>query len=98
MEGRAPLQVTLLIQQQTSPRGPQRSSFAYWFVARDRETPSHWERMAWMASDRVLRGLTRRWAYISVAGPAREDGSDTAELAEFLQAFEPAMRREDVSK
>lgn len=98
MQGRGPLKVTLLTQRLTTPRGVSRSHFAYWFVARDRETPSHWERMAWMASDRVLRGLTRRWAYISVLGPAREDGGGNAELAEFLQAFEPAMQREGISK
>lgn len=42
--------------------------FAYWFAGQGRETPSHLERMFWLARDRVTKGVASRWAYISISG------------------------------
>jgi hypothetical protein len=57
------------------------SYYAYWFVGHGRETPEHWQRMFWMASDRVLHGIAHRWAYIAVAGPRAEGSGEYREQA-----------------
>src|SRR5207245_1238680 len=55
-----------------------RGVYVYWFVAKDRYTPHHWERMWWMAKDLVRTGVLQRWAYItcfSVCAPGEEDAT-----------------------
>jgi hypothetical protein len=42
-----------------------RAVFVYWFVAEDRITADHLERMWWMARDLVRTGTLQRWAYVS---------------------------------
>lgn len=79
MDGRAGLKVKVLdmIHRRGGPNDPQSvatSYYAYWFVGHGRETPEHWQRMYWMATDRVLHNIAHRWAYIAVAS-ARQDGS-----------------------
>lgn len=74
--------------------GPDMTSYyAYWFVGKDRETPYHIERIAWMALDRVFRNVAHRWAYIALGG-GRQEGSDAhlGELREFVQAFYPQIQ------
>lgn len=69
---RAPLQVRVL-EQVDEQNEKRRFYYAYWFVGKDRETPSHWQRMFWMASDRIFHNVSHRWAYISVAGVRTDD-------------------------
>ncbi|HEY8241641.1 MAG TPA: exosortase-associated EpsI family protein [Kiritimatiellia bacterium] len=68
------------------------SYFAYWFVGKDRETPYHMQRMFWMASDRIFRNVSHRWAYISVSG-ARQEDSDAYrdEIKGFVSELFPQM-------
>jgi hypothetical protein len=49
--------------------------FVYWFVDADRYTPSHAQRMLWMARDVLFKSELDRWAYItffSVCAPGQE--------------------------
>ena len=66
--------------------------FAYWFVGKGRETASHYQRMIWMAMDRILHGVSHRWAYIALSGP-RTPGSDAhlQEIANFASGLHPAL-------
>lgn len=68
--------------------------YAYWFAGIDRETPSHLRRMAWMASDRLFKSESYRWAYLSVAGFRTANPSGyLAELDAFLQQAYPHVIR-----
>ena len=68
------------------------SYYAYWFVGKDRETASHFVRMAWMGYDRVFRGVSHRWAYIALAGQ-RVPGSEAHHqtVADFASQLHPAL-------
>ena len=68
------------------------SYYAYWFVGKDRETPSHLQRMIWMAMDKVVFNRTHRWAYIAVSG-MREDGSEEYrnEISSFVHDLYPQI-------
>ena len=68
------------------------SYYAYWFVGKDRETASHLVRMAWMGYDRVVRGVSHRWAYIALSGE-RTPGSEAhlQTIADFASQLHPAL-------
>lgn len=68
------------------------SYYAYWFVGKGRETPSHVQRMIWMATDRIFHNVSHRWAYISVAGHRiPEQDAYREELARFIGDLYPQM-------
>jgi hypothetical protein len=69
------------------------SYYAYWFVGQNRETPSHYARMLWLAWDRVVHSIGNQWAYIAVAGD-REENSDASkqEIITFVQKLYPHLR------
>lgn len=69
------------------------SYYAYWFAGLNRDTPSHYMRMFWLAWDRVFRSQAHKWAYIAVSG-TREEGSDTYEqtVQEFVSLLYPALK------
>ena len=98
LDGREqPLEVMVLDMARTSaqPDGTPAvysSYYAYWFVGKDRETASHFARMAWMGYDRVFRGVSHRWAYIALAGH-RVPGSDAhlQTIADFASQLHPAL-------
>lgn len=93
LEGRRPLHVRLLTSRFTAPGGAASYSyFAYWFVSPDHETCSHVERLWWMAVDRIVHGVTRRWAYISIAGTVTA-GSEAhlGELRSFVRDLQPGL-------
>lgn len=99
MQGHPPIQVKILelehkLQGIGSDGQPAkfRSYYAYWFVGHGRETPSHWQRMAWMATDRIFRNVAHRWAYIAVAG-VREgtDRSYEREVTDFIGQLYPQI-------
>ena len=55
-----------------------RGVYVYWFVAEDRLTGEHWQRMWWMAEKLLRTGELQRWAYVScfaVCEPGREDAT-----------------------
>lgn len=45
------------------------SLFIYWFVGKDITTPHHWYRILHTDWDRVVHGISHRWAYIIVSAP-----------------------------
>jgi hypothetical protein len=58
-----------------------RALYVYWFVAENRLTASHRERMWWMAKDLISTGVLERWAYVScfaVCYPGQEAEMYTA--------------------
>lgn len=96
IEGRsAPLQVKILEldQEQVAPNGAVQkytSFYAYWFVGYKTQTASHYERMYYMAVDRIFRSEASRWAYLSVSGLRNEENDDYLEmLTAFVQKFYP---------
>ena len=55
-----------------------RAVYVYWFVAEDRLTARHWQRMWWMAENLMRTGELQRWAYVgcmAVCEPGREDAT-----------------------
>jgi exosortase len=67
--------------------------YAYWFAGIDRETPSHLTRMAWMASDRLFKNQSYRWAYISLGGRRIYGNNDyLGEIDAFLRAAYPYLK------
>lgn len=66
--------------------------FAYWFVGPHHETASHWVRMFWMGMERILGGVTHRWAYLSISGPRGAAAPDYLDqLDAFLADFHPQV-------
>ena len=93
----APLEVAVLdmakpYQREDGTPAVYSSYYAYWFVGKDRETASHLERMFWMGYDRVVRGVSHRWAYIAMSGE-RDPHSDThlQTIADFASQLYPAL-------
>ncbi len=48
------------------------SLFLYWFVGKDITTPHHWYRILHTDWDRVVHGVSHRWAYVIVSAPVLE--------------------------
>lgn len=97
IENRYPLRIMLLDllrkRKQSDGRMMEYESYyAYWFVGKGRETPYHLQRMMWMSSDRILHGVSHRWAYVSISG-LRQDNSEeyVAMLKDFLKDLYPQM-------
>jgi len=48
--------------------------------------------MIWMASDRIFRNVSHRWAYIAVAGLREPDTDDyQEEVVDFVQNLYPQI-------
>jgi hypothetical protein len=56
-----------------------RGLYVFWFVARNEQTDSHWQRVWWLTRDLLTTGALQRWAYVSYfsAGfaPGQEDAA-----------------------
>jgi len=95
LEGRPPLRVMVLnLKKQIGPNTMRYTYYAYWFVGKDRETPYHWERLLWMAFDRVFRNVAHRWAYLAVSGERPDDLENTAhhqQIREVVGKLYPKM-------
>lgn len=73
-------------------RPPIYTFYAYWFVGKDRETASHWKRMWWMTADRIFRGVSHRWAYISLYGDRRPHNEKHLQtIANFASLLYPQL-------
>lgn len=99
IEGRDPLTVRVIKTSRTfrTAEGPKPyySYYAYWFVGQDRETPSHYSRMFWIAWDRVVRSTANRWAYISVQGEREAEGTEyETDIIDFVQNMYPHVLSE----
>ncbi|MFA5688392.1 MAG: exosortase-associated EpsI family protein [Kiritimatiellales bacterium] len=97
LEGRKPLDVCVLeIQRRYSDKegNPQTyyGYYAYWFIGQGRETASHYERMFWLAWDRVVRSVAHKWAYVAVSGDRKAAGETyQTEITEFVQKIYPQL-------
>jgi hypothetical protein len=52
--------------------------YVFWFVAKNEETTSHWQRIWWLTRDLLTKGALQRWAYVSyftVCAPGQEDAA-----------------------
>jgi hypothetical protein len=97
--GKPPLEVTVLDMvhpPSDDTPAPVHIFYAYWFVGKGRVTPSHVQRMIWMATDRIFHGVSHRWAYIAVSG-LRDPSSNfhLQEIADFASALHPQILRPD---
>lgn len=97
LEGRSPLKVCILktvrnYRNLEGERETYHGYYAYWFVGQNRETPSHYERMFWLAWDRVVHSVAHKWAYIAVSGQ-REEDSDAYrdEITQFVKRLYPHL-------
>ncbi len=55
-----------------------RGLYVFWFVAKNEETDSHWQRIWWLTRDLLTTGVLQRWAYISyfaICAPGQEDAA-----------------------
>ncbi len=71
-----------------------RGVYVYWFVAEDRLTASHSERMWWMAKDLFRKGVLQRWAYVtffSTCLPGQEDAT-FARMKQFIAGAVPEFQ------
>jgi hypothetical protein len=70
--------ITNFIQMQDGKKTEVRGLYVFWFVARNEETTSHWERVWWLTRDLLTTGMLQRWAYISyfaICEPGQEDAA-----------------------
>lgn len=84
-----------------------RAIFIYWFVADNRLTAKHGERMWWMATDLLRTGVLPRWAYVtywSICDVGQEETTFeimkqfiAASVPEFQLVTGPAAREETVA-
>lgn len=98
LEGRDPLKVDILITERRYRNSEGKEAthygyYAYWFVGQGRETPSHYERMFWLAWDRVVHSVAHRWAYIAVSGAREGETSEDYKqgLVDFVQTLYPHL-------
>jgi len=98
LEGRAPLKVAVLetVRNYRGADGKRETYYgyyAYWFVGQNRETPSHYARMLWLAWDRVVHSIGNKWAYIAVAGDRGDATADAykQDVIEFVQKLYPHL-------
>ncbi len=98
LEGREPLKVAVLetVRNYRGADGEQKTYYgyyAYWFVGQNRETPSHYMRMLWLAWDRVAHSRSHKWAYIAVAGDRGVEKSEAykQEVVDFIQKLYPHL-------
>jgi len=101
LEGRDPLTVRVIKASRTYRTAdglvPYYTYYAYWFVGQDRETPSHYSRMFWLAWDRVVRSKANRWAYIAVQGTREAEGTEyEKDIIDFVQQVYPYVLTEEM--
>ncbi|MCX6970870.1 MAG: exosortase-associated EpsI family protein [Verrucomicrobia bacterium] len=67
------------------------SLFLYWFIGKDITTPHHWYRILHTDWDRVVHGISHRWAYVIVSAPVLDGfvpgGKNQEQTLESLKAF-----------
>lgn len=75
------------------------SYYAYWFVGKDRETASHIQRMWWMAYDRVVHGVSHRWAYIATFGSRHPETDDYLRvISNFASCVHPLLLKSELNE
>jgi EpsI family protein len=68
-----------------------RSYYLYWFVGKDKTTPSHWDRVFYTSWDRIFHRLNHQWAYVSVSSLVSADykpgGLNAEQTLEMMKKF-----------
>ncbi len=94
-QGPLKVKVLLLTHERAGPGGTKESYgtyYAYWFAGKGRETPQHWQRMIWMATDRIFHSVAHRWAYIAISGVRTKDGNEyQSEVREVIGLLYPQI-------
>jgi Protein of unknown function (DUF3485) len=70
--------ITNFAQTQDGGKKEVRGLYVFWFVARNEETTSHWQRIWWLTRDLLTTGKLQRWAYVSyfaICEPGQEDAA-----------------------
>jgi hypothetical protein len=65
--------------------------YVFWFISKDKQTSSHWERQWWMVRDLVTRGVLQRWAYVSFFAPCAPGDEEEAyqRVTKLIKATAP---------
>ncbi len=67
------------------------SLFLYWFIGKDITTPYHWYRIFHTDWDRVVHGVSHRWAYVIVSAPVLDGfvpgGKNQEQTLEMVKEF-----------
>ena len=71
-----------------------RGVYVYWFVADNRLTARHSERMAWMAKDLLRLGVLQRWAYVTCFStcPPGQEAATFERMKKFIMAVVPEFQ------
>jgi Protein of unknown function (DUF3485) len=68
--------------------------YVFWFVAKNEETTSHWQRLWWLTRDLLTTGTLQRWAYVSYFAaclPGQEDAT-FERMKELIAASVPQFQ------
>lgn len=71
-----------------------RGVYIYWFVADNRLTARHWQRMWWMAEGLLRHGILQRWSYVTffaVCAPGQE-AATFERLSQVIAAAVPEFQ------
>ncbi len=68
--------------------------YAFWFVAEDHVTASHFARMKWITHDLLTRGVLPRWAYVSCFAtcPSGREEATFERIRRFIAAAVPEFQ------
>jgi hypothetical protein len=68
--------------------------YVFWFVADDRVTAQHGQRMWWMAKDLLTTGVLERWAYVSclAIGLPGQEAALYSRMERFIAAAVPEFQ------
>ena len=93
LEGRTPLQVTVIQALRGASLPPKRMLLAYWFAGGGHETCGYYRRLVYAAWDNLIYGVRSRWAYVSLQIPdtAGEHGSEKV-LEDFVRQLYPLLK------
>jgi hypothetical protein len=93
--------ITNFIQNQGGQKEKVCGLYVFWFVAKNEETDSHWQRIWWLTRDLLTTGVLQRWAYVSYfsAGfaPGQEDAA-FARIEKLIAASAPEFQLPPDSK
>ncbi|HLZ53916.1 MAG TPA: exosortase-associated EpsI family protein [Verrucomicrobiae bacterium] len=70
--------ITNFVQDNDGRKQEVRGLYVFWFVTKNEETTSHWQRIWWLTRDLLTTGILQRWAYVSyftICLPGQEDAT-----------------------
>ena len=73
--------ITNLIQNNEGQKQEMHGLYVFWFVAKNEETDSHWQRIWWLTRDLLTTGVLQRWAYVSYFSAGFPPGQEDAAFA-----------------